>query len=80
MPSDPKEIVNGAVDREEAVNVACGFKATHVAFALAGGLMGDFSAVVGVLMSTVMDGGEGGPVASGITAQFIGDQSIGGVL
>ena len=80
VASNPKEIVNGAVDGEEALNVACGFKAPHVAFALAGGLMGDFSAVVGVLISTVMDGGEGGPVGRGITAQLVGDQAVGHVL
>ena len=72
VASIAKEIVNRAVDREEALNVACGFKATHVAFALAGGSIGDFSAVVGVLISTVMDGGVGGPAGCGITAQFIG--------
>ena len=48
----PKEIVDRAVDGEKALNVACGFKATHVAFALAGRLMGDLSPIVGVLLST----------------------------
>ena len=32
---------------------------------------------VGVLISTVMDGREGGPVGSGITAQLVGDQVYG---
>ncbi len=79
MPSDPKEIVNGAVDREEALNVACGFKAAHVAFALARGLVGDFCAVVSVLRGAMMNKGEGGAVGGGVATQLVGDESVGDV-
>ena len=71
MPSDPEEIVDRSMDREEALNVACGFKATHVAFALSGGLMRHFGSIAGVLRSTVMHGRHTDSVGRPITAQLI---------
>ena len=44
----PKEIVDRAVDGEKALDVAQRFEATHVALALARGLVGDFGAIIGV--------------------------------
>ena len=46
VASDPKEIIGGAVDGEKALDVAEGFEATHLAFPLPGGLVGDFGSVV----------------------------------
>ena len=76
VASIAKEIVNRAVDREEALNVACGFKATHVAFALAGGLMGDLSPVVSVLPGVVSPGRHGSPMSGPIAAQVFSAQPI----
>ncbi len=75
-----KEIVDRAVDGEKALDVAQRFEASHVAFPLAGGLVRDFGAVVGIFTSAMMDGGEGGPLGCGVAAQFVGDESVGDVL
>ncbi len=80
VAAHPKEIIDGAVDGEKALDLSKGFKAAYVAFALASGLVGDLSPVVSVLRSAVMDGGVGGSMRRLITAQFIGDQAIGDVL
>ena len=79
MASQAKEIVDGAVDGEKALDVSRRFEAAHVAFALAGGLMRHLSAVVRILRGAVMDRGEGGPVGCPITAQLVGDQAVGNV-
>ena len=50
-----------------------GFESSHMMFALAGGLMGDFGAVVGILRGAVMDGRHTDSVGSPIAAEFIGD-------
>ena len=55
---DPKEIVDGCMDKEEALNLSRRFEAAQVAFALAGRLMGDLGPIVGVLVSAVPHGGE----------------------
>ena len=47
MASNPKEIVNGAVDGEKALGVAWGFEPPHLPLPLPGGLMGDFGTIVG---------------------------------
>ena len=79
MPPHPKQIIDRTMDGEKALYMSERLKAAHVAFALAGGLMGDFSAVVGVLRSTVMHGRHTDSVGSPIAAQLIGDQPIGDV-
>ncbi len=76
MATDPKEIVDGCMDKEEALNLSRRFEASHVAFALPCGLMGDLSSIVGVLRGAVVDGGEGRPMSRGIAAQLISDESI----
>ena len=73
MATYPKEIVDRAVDGEKALDVAQRFEATHVAFALACGLMGHLGAVVRVLGCTMVDGGKGSPMRCSVTAEFIGD-------
>jgi hypothetical protein len=80
VATDPKEVIDGTMDGEKALDVSQRLKPAHVAFALAGGLMGDFDAVVSVWTGTVMDGGEGSPMGSTIAAEFIGNQSVGDVL
>ena len=79
MPAHPKEIVDGAMNGEEALDVSERFKPPHVAFPLAGGLMGDFGPVVGILCGAVVDRGEGGPLRRAVAPEFIGDQAIGDV-
>ena len=68
------------MDGEKLLDLSGGFKAAHVAFALAGGLMGDLSPIIGVLRGAVMDGGEGGAAGHFIAPQLVSDESIGDVL
>ncbi len=75
VPAHPKEIIDGTMDGEKLLNLSGGFKAAHVAFALAGGLMRHLSPVVRILIGTVLDRGEGGPMSSGIATQLVGDES-----
>ncbi len=79
VASGPKEIIDRTMNGQEALHVSKRFKPAHVAFSLASRLMGDLSAVVGILRSAVLDRGEGSAVGDGITAQFVGDESVGDV-
>ena len=80
MASDPKEIIDRSMDREEPLDLSQRLEAAHVAFALAGGLVRDRSPVVSVLPGVVSHGWHGNPMSSPIAAQFISDQAVGDVL
>ncbi len=77
VASNPKEIIDRSVDGKKPLDVSQRFEAAHLSFALAGGLVGHFGTIVGVLGRAVLDRGEGGPVGSTIAAELIGDQLIG---
>ncbi len=79
VAANPKEIIDGAMDGEKALHMSKGFKAAHVPFPLAGGLMGDLDTIISVLLGTVMHGRHTDSVGSPIAAQLIGDQPIGDV-
>ncbi len=53
MSTDPEEILYGAVDGREALQMGGRLEAAHLAFALSSRLMRDFSAVIGVLVRDV---------------------------
>ena len=72
-----KEVVDRAVNRKKLLDMSQRFEAAHVAFALAGRLMGDLSPIVGVVLSTVPDRGEDSPMSRSVTTEFIGDELIG---
>lgn len=68
-----KSIVDRPVDGEKSLGVSWRLKAAHLTFALSSRLVRDFSAVVGVLLDAVRDGGEGGPLGCGRAAEFVDD-------
>ena len=73
MPSNPKEIVDGTVEEEKALDVSQRLKPAQLAFPLSCGLVGDFCAIIGILLCEVIDGGAGDPVSRLVTTQLVGD-------
>jgi hypothetical protein len=53
MPSNSKTILDDTVDGEKPLGLASRFKSAHVPFPLAGRLMRDFGAIVGVTFRVV---------------------------
>ena len=66
VASNLKEIIDRSVDGEKTLGVAGRFEAPHLAFALAGRLVGDFGAIVCILRGVVLDGAEGSPMSRSI--------------
>ena len=58
VPADPKEVVDGSMDGEKALDVAWGFKPAHLAFPLASRLVGHFGTIICVLIGAVSHGRE----------------------
>ena len=68
MPSDPEEIVDRSMDGEEALGLPWRFKAAHLAFPLACGLVRHFRTIVCVLRSAVSHRRHTDSVGCSITA------------
>ncbi len=66
VAANPEEIIDRAMHREKTLDVAGRFEAPHLAFALAGRLVGDFGAIVCILRGAVLDGAEGSPMSRSI--------------
>lgn len=62
MTSNPEEIQDDSVSRQESLCLTGGFKSSHLSFALSRRLVGDFSSIVGVEFSVVDDQRHDGPV------------------
>ena len=58
VATNTKQVVNRTVNGQKLLNLSGGFKTAHVAFALTGRLMGDLSAIIGILCGIVMNRGE----------------------
>ena len=76
MPADAKEILDGAVDRREALEVRDRFEAAHLALAVAGRLMRHFDAVVRIRGWAVQDRRDQGTASGLIARQLVGDQAV----
>ncbi len=55
MTCNSEQVVNRPVDREKSLHLCRRFEAMHLAFLLPGVLVGDFSSVVLVLPSSMVD-------------------------
>ena len=55
MPSDPEQIQDDSVDRQELLRLSDGLEPSHLSLPLLGWLMGDFGPIVGVASSVVND-------------------------
>ena len=53
MPSDPEEIQDDAVDRQESLRLSGGLEPSHLSLSLPGRLVRDFSLIVGVASGVV---------------------------
>lgn len=75
MPSDPKEIQDNSVDRQESLCLTGRFEPSHLALTLPGWLMRDFSTIVGVSACVVEDGRHHSPMRCPVALQLVGDQA-----
>ena len=75
MPSNTKEILDGAVDGEKSLGLAGRFELAHLSFSLACGLIRDFGAVVGVAAGVVIHGRQDGSQRRPVAFQFVGNDS-----
>ena len=55
VPSQSEEILDDAVEGEEPLRLTSRFKSAHLPFSLAGRLMGDFGAIVGISFGAMPD-------------------------
>ena len=74
MTAHAEEIEYGALDREKPLRVRGGLEPAHLALPLPGWLVGDFCAVVHVLICTVDHRRHHGPVRRGVAAQLVRNQ------
>jgi hypothetical protein len=54
----PEDVVDGRMDCEKVLRLTGGLEAAHLAFLLAGRLMGDFRLIVQALVLAVLDAGQ----------------------
>ena len=62
MTTDPEQIQNDAMHRQETLRVRCGFEPPHLSLALPRRLMRDLRSIVFVLLRAVYHGGHHGAV------------------
>ena len=74
MPPEPKEIVNGSVNREKPLGVARRLKPAPLAFLLSRRLMGHFCSIVGSFVLAVGDTGQEFPTSRPVAAQLVRHQ------
>ncbi len=74
MPSDPEEIQDDTVDRQELLRVSGGLEPSHLSFTLSGRLVRDFGPIVRVTFRDVNDRRHDRPVCRAIASQLVGDQ------
>ncbi len=55
MPSDPEEIQDDSVDRQESLRLSDGLEPWHLSLPLSGWLVGDFGPIVRVASGVVDD-------------------------
>ncbi len=75
MPSDSEKILNDTVDRQESLSLAGRFESAHLPLSLAGRLMRDFGAIVGVASRVMTNGRQEGSKRSSIAFEFVSDDS-----
>lgn len=75
MPSDSEKILDDTVDRQESLGLAGRFESAHLPLSLAGRLMRDFGAIVGVASSVMTNGRQEGSKRSSIAFEFVGHDS-----
>ncbi len=74
IPSDPEEIQDDSVDRQESLRLSRGLEPPHLSLPLSGWLVGDFGPIVGVASGVMDDGRHDRPVRGNIAPQLVGDQ------
>ena len=74
MPSDPEEIQDDAVGRQESLRLSGGLEPAHLSLSLSRRLMRDFGPIVGVTFRDVNDRRHDRPVCRAIAPQLVGDQ------
>ena len=79
MATETKEIVDGAMNRQKPLGLARRFELSHLAFAVAWGLMRDFGSVVSSMVLAVADAGDEFSTCHPITPQAIGHQQPGNI-
>ena len=72
MPSDSEKILDDTVDRQESLGLAGRFESAHLPLSLAGRLMRDFGAIVGVASSVMTNETQEGSKRSSIAFEFVG--------
>ena len=75
MSAHSKEILHDAVHGREPLHVSGRLEAPHLSFALPRRLMGNFGAIVRVLVRRVDHGRHHSPMSSRITAQLVGNHT-----
>ena len=75
MAADSKEVLRQTVHGQEPLHVGGGLEAAHLALALPGRLVRDFSAMVRVLVCAIDHGRHHGAAGRRVAAQLVGDQS-----
>ena len=74
MSTDPKQVLDDAVNGREALQLDGRLEAAHLALPLAGQLVRDLSAVVRVLVGNVNYGRHHRPTGRRVTAQLVRKQ------
>ena len=77
VPADAEQVLDHAVDDREALQLAGGLEASHLAFPMACRLMRDLRPIVLILPRAVHDGRHRGTVGSGVAPELVGDQPTG---
>ncbi len=75
MPSDPEEIQDDAVDRQESLRLSGGLEPAHLALSLSRRLMRDFGPVVRTASGVVNHRRHGASPRRAVARQLVGDQS-----
>lgn len=75
VPSNSEEILDDSVDGQESLGMAGRFESAHLPLSLAGRLMRDFGAIVGVASSVMINGRQEGSKRGSIAFAFVGDDS-----
>ena len=74
MTSDPKEILDRAMNGQEALRLGCGFETPHLALPLSSRLMRHLGPVVLVSSGVVLDRRHDGAVCRDVALQLVGDE------
>ena len=76
ITSDPEEIQDDAVDRQELLRLSGGLEPAHLSISLSRRLVRNLRPIVGVTLGDVKNRRHDGPVCRAIASQLVGDQPL----